>query len=72
LSFTLVSFGACQPVNKAKKELSIKDQIKILASRYHEEGKFDGTILVADSNGVIFKGAFGLANREKDIPLFIE
>lgn len=35
---------------------------------YHDYGKFDGTVLVAESGKVIFKKGYGLANMEWNIP----
>ena len=72
VSVILVSFCGCQTENKSKKADGLKDQIEFLVSSYHDEGKFDGTILVADSSDIIFKGAFGLSNHEKESPLSIE
>jgi CubicO group peptidase (beta-lactamase class C family) len=43
-----------------------------LISDYHKKGLFDGAVLVADSNGVLYRNAFGLADREKNIPLTTE
>lgn len=35
---------------------------------YHNYNMFDGAVLVAEEGKVIYKGAFGLANREWNIP----
>ncbi|RFS17429.1 serine hydrolase domain-containing protein [Emticicia sp. C21] len=35
---------------------------------YHGFNMFDGSVLVAENGKVIYKGAFGMANREWDIP----
>jgi len=72
VSFVLISCYGCHPGNKSKKRDELKDQIEFLVSNYHDEGKFDGTILVADSSDIIFKGALGLSNHEKESPLSIE
>jgi CubicO group peptidase (beta-lactamase class C family) len=37
------------------------EKIFDIVNNYHAEGLFDGTILVADSSGIIYKGAFGYA-----------
>lgn len=39
-----------------------------LATRYHALGQLDGSVLVADRGSVIYHRAFGLANREWQIP----
>jgi CubicO group peptidase (beta-lactamase class C family) len=39
-----------------------------LAKRYHALGQLDGSVLVADHGKVIYHRAFGLANREWQIP----
>jgi len=39
-----------------------------LAMRYHALGQLDGAVLVADQGKVIYHRAFGLANREWQIP----
>jgi CubicO group peptidase (beta-lactamase class C family) len=35
---------------------------------YHNYNMFDGAVLVAENGKIIYKGAFGLANREWNIP----
>lgn len=35
---------------------------------YHDYNMFDGAVLVAENGKIIYKGAFGLANREWNIP----
>ncbi len=35
---------------------------------YHKYNMFDGSVLVAENGKIIYKDAFGLANREWDIP----
>ena len=42
--------------------------VAALVSEYHRVGQFDGVVLVAEAGHVIFRGAFGLANREWNIP----
>ncbi len=37
-------------------------------SRYHNNGQFNGTVLVSEGGKVIYKKGFGLANMEWDIP----
>lgn len=44
------------------------DQIHALISRYADYGKFNGSVLVAEAGGVVYKKGFGLANMEWDIP----
>ncbi len=39
-----------------------------LARRYHTLGQLDGSVLVADHGKVIYQRAFGLANREWQVP----
>ena len=60
-------FISCQD-NQAKEELLNYRQIDELIQNYHDNGQFDGTVLVAKSGIIIFKKGYGLANREWDIP----
>jgi len=46
-----------------------QDAINDLIEEYHNQGLFDGTILVAGSSDIIYKGAFGHADREHKFPL---
>jgi len=39
-----------------------------LVGAYHQLGQFDGVVLVADAGRVVYRGAFGLANREWQVP----
>jgi hypothetical protein len=41
--------------------------IDTLVNYMHDKYQFDGVVLVADSNLVIYKKAFGLANRDWNI-----
>ncbi|MFN8356481.1 MAG: serine hydrolase [Spirosomataceae bacterium] len=45
-----------------------KEQLSQLMNSYHRYNMFDGAVLVADHGKVIYKEAFGLANREWNIP----
>jgi CubicO group peptidase (beta-lactamase class C family) len=56
-AFTSIAFAQ----DKAK-------QIDELMRRYIDNGKFNGTVLVADNGKVIFKKGYGLANMEWNIP----
>ena len=47
-------------------------KINELMSAYAENGQFNGTILVRKGENVIYKNAFGLANREWNIPNTID
>lgn len=43
-------------------------KINELMNAYAENGQFNGTILVKKNNSIIYKNAFGLANREWNVP----
>ncbi len=45
-----------------------KAKLAQIMQTYHSYNMFDGAVLVADNGQVIYKGAFGLANREWNIP----
>ena len=47
-------------------------QIERIVQKYFESGQFTGTILVADRKGIIYKGAFGYADRETKRELTVE
>jgi CubicO group peptidase (beta-lactamase class C family) len=47
---------------------STEYEINELISAYSENGQFNGTILVKKGENIIYKNAFGLANREWNIP----
>ncbi len=47
---------------------SKKDKLNDLMKAYHNFNMFDGSVLVAEHGKVIYKSAFGLANREWHIP----
>ncbi len=59
--FLMLSFYSASSQNK------IKD-IKALMQQYHNYNMFDGAVLVAEDNKILYQGAFGLANREWNIP----
>jgi CubicO group peptidase (beta-lactamase class C family) len=43
-------------------------RIDDLMSQYHQQGQFNGTVLVADKGTVIVKKGYGMADTEWDIP----
>ena len=45
-----------------------KDKLSNIMQTYHNYNMFDGAVLVAENGEVIYKDAFGLANREWNIP----
>lgn len=47
---------------------SKKDRLEEVMKKYHQFNMFDGSVLVAENGKVIYKNAFGLANREWNIP----
>jgi CubicO group peptidase (beta-lactamase class C family) len=47
---------------------SKKDKLDEIMNTYHRYNMFDGSVLVAENGKVIYKSAFGLANREWNIP----
>jgi CubicO group peptidase (beta-lactamase class C family) len=59
--FLMLSFHAAIAQNKTK-------DIKALMQQYHNYNMFDGAVLVAEDNKILYQGAFGLANREWNIP----
>ena len=63
ISVVLVSAAHCQ-----QKQARLSEIMKA----YHGYNMFDGAVLVADSGKIIYKEAFGLANREWNIPNAID
>ena len=45
-----------------------KEKLDVVMKAYHHYNMFDGAVLVAENGKVIYKNAFGLANREWNIP----
>ncbi|CAN5800045.1 hypothetical protein BH11BAC3_BH11BAC3_12200 [soil metagenome] len=46
---------------------SKKDKLSQIMKTYHQYNMFDGAVLVAENGHIIYKDAFGLANREWNI-----
>ena len=44
------------------------EKLEEVMKTYHQFNMFDGSVLVAENGKVIYKGAFGMANREWNIP----
>ena len=45
-----------------------KAKLSEIMHAYHEYNMFDGAVLVAENGQIIYEEAFGLANREWNIP----
>lgn len=43
-------------------------KLAALMKTYHDYNMFDGAVLVADQGKIVYQGAFGMANREWNIP----
>lgn len=50
----------------------VENKINELISAYADNGQFCGTILVKKGDNIVYKNAFGLANREWNIPNTID
>jgi len=69
--FTLALFNISCGQTQADKQthnLSKADKLEELLTTYALHGKFQGSILVAEENEIIYKKGFGVANMEWDIP----
>jgi hypothetical protein len=64
----LASVLAFSGVAQAAPVASQQEQIHQLMLRYHQLGQLDGIVLVADHGKVVYQRAFGLANREWQVP----
>lgn len=51
---------------------SINQNIDELIDSYYSEGLFNGAVLVAKHNSVLYKKALGIANREWDVPMSVD
>ena len=49
-----------------------KTKLSEIMHTYHKYNMFDGAVLVAENGKIIYKDAFGMANREWDIPNTID
>lgn len=67
-----ILISSCDSGKRSVSEEDLGPQIHTLIIKYHKAGKFNGTVLIADSNQVVYQGAFGWADREKDIDLTIQ
>jgi CubicO group peptidase (beta-lactamase class C family) len=47
---------------------SKKEKLSEVMKTYHKNNMFDGAVLVAENGKIIYKDAYGLANREWNIP----
>jgi CubicO group peptidase (beta-lactamase class C family) len=45
-----------------------KEKLAFMMKQYHRFDMFDGVMLVAENGKIVYEGAFGLANREWNIP----
>ena len=69
LAVALLYFISCEYKEKSERIDNFKAQIHNLVQDYHQKGWFDGVILVGDTNNIIYKEAFGYADKAKKIPL---
>jgi CubicO group peptidase (beta-lactamase class C family) len=47
-------------------------EIDTLLKTYYKQGLFDGSVLVARKGEIVYKNAYGIANREWDVPMTTE
>jgi CubicO group peptidase (beta-lactamase class C family) len=67
-----ISVSCQHPSDKRSLKAVHSERIHQLIYQEYDSGNFNGTVLVADSSGRVYQGAFGLADREKKIPLNTE
>ena len=72
ISVILISVSCERQPEKRSTKAEDSEKIHQFILQVHDSGYFDGTVLVADSNGVLYRGAYGLADRVKKIPLKTE
>lgn len=58
----------CMMISIAVFAQNKKAVVNKIMQTYHQYNMFDGAVLVAENGKIIYKGAFGLANREWNIP----
>ncbi len=66
----IILIGLLESLNLFSQSTEYK--INQLISAYAENGQFNGTILVKKGENIVYKNAFGLANREWNIPNTID
>ncbi len=64
-----LSQGKISHQNKSKKESSYEKQIDSLMTKTYERGLFNGNVLVAQNNKIIYQRSFGFTDETKQTPL---
>jgi CubicO group peptidase (beta-lactamase class C family) len=67
-SISLVTLGLLL-IFTSSTSISITETLDQIVERYHQDGYYNGTILVADKNGTLLKKAYGMADFDKRRPL---
>ncbi|MEQ8533224.1 MAG: serine hydrolase domain-containing protein [Imperialibacter sp.] len=67
-SISLVTLGLLL-IFTSSTSISITETLDQMVERYHKDGYYNGTILVADKNGILLKKAYGMADFDKRRPL---
>jgi CubicO group peptidase (beta-lactamase class C family) len=62
-----IAFSSCILFGLALSAQSKKDKLSQIMRTYHKYNMFDGAVLVAEKGKIIYKEAYGLANREWNI-----
>ena len=68
LTKKLAIFMLCVFSGTALSAQNKKAKLSVMMQAYHNYNMFDGAVLVAENGKIIYKDAFGLANREWNIP----
>lgn len=64
----LVTLLLCCALSPVLRGQTKPERLAAIMSAYHDYGMFDGAVLVAEKGKIVYSGAFGLANREWNIP----
>jgi CubicO group peptidase (beta-lactamase class C family) len=74
LAFLLIATGAAAGAQAIKSANSpsgprtaATSEIGTFMGELYRRGQFNGAVLVADREGIIYRGAFGLANRSSNV-----
>lgn len=68
LTFLLAITLQLQPALVEDKPCDRVEKIDSIVHSFHSEGKFNGVILLAQNDTILYEGAFGKANFEWDVP----
>lgn len=69
IAFFLLACKSDPPITEPDPSATLQTKLDHYLGQYYQQGRFNGTVLVADKGDIIFEKSYGFADFKQEIPL---